>query len=239
MTRAEDEKKVERFQELCRKSLKFLGQGILGYDDWSALHDEIELELDAPENMKLILVPRGHLKSSVITIAKPIQWLLRDPNERILIANAVWDNARHFMWKIQDYLTDKSILPHLFGNFVSKRWNQDEFVIAQRTVAHAEPSIATTGLEKTQTSQHYTKILMDDLVVRENIGTKEQKQKVITFFKDTLDLLEPSGELVIVGTRWANGDLYQYIIENLAGMINGKRVRTHNERMGWRDLIAA
>jgi hypothetical protein len=165
--------------------------------------------------------------------------MCRDHNVRILLGNAVWDNARHFLWKIQDYLTGKSLLPVIFGNFQSKRWNQDEMTIAQRSVAHAEPTIATTGVEKTQTSQHYDKIMLDDLVVRENISTGEQREKVITFYRDTLDLLEPGGELVVIGTRWAMGDLYQHIIDNEMGSINGHVLGSELERSNWRDWVAA
>lgn len=232
----EMDSRVLKFQNLCRTSLKFLCTGVLGYGDWGDLHDDLERELDARERHKLIIIPRGHLKSSVITVGKSIQWILRDPNVRILIANAVWDNARHFLWKIQEFMTDKSVLPQLFGPFVSKRWNADEMVVLQRTKAHAEPTVATTGVEKTQTSQHYDKIIMDDLVVRENISTKEQREKVKNFFRDTLDLLEPGGEIVVVGTRWMVGDLYQWIIEELADVVNGKKVKVE-QRKEWRQFV--
>lgn len=141
------------------------------------------------------------------------------------------------MWKIQEYLTDKSALPLVYGNFISKRWNQDEFVIAGRTRAHAEPTIATTGVEKAQASQHYDDIILDDLVVRENISTKEQLEKVITFYKDTLDLLEPNGRITVVGTRWTLGDLYQHLIENESRSFNGHWLKSTSERSQWRDYV--
>jgi len=208
-------------------------------DDWCGLHDDMAKFLTQSGKKKLLLVPRGHLKSSVVTIGYAIQKLLIDPNVRILIANAVWDNARHFLWKIQEYLTDKSYLPVIFGPFQSRRWNQDEIVIAQRRKPNAEPTIATTGVEKTQTSQHYDVIIMDDLVVRENIGTADQMRKVIDFYKDTLDLKEPWGELIVIGTRWAMGDLYQHIIENESVSVNGKKFETAEDRLRWRDYVAA
>lgn len=233
------EEKLAFIHSQCRTNLKYLATRILGMDDWGGLHDDLERYLKASGNRKLILIPRGHLKSSIISIAYVIQQILRNPNIRVLIANAVWDNARKFMWKIQEYLTDKSVLSQLFGKFESKRWNSDEFVDLHRTKAHAEPTVATTGVEKTQTSQHYDLIVMDDLVVRENISTKDQREKVITFYKDTLDLLEPGGELIVVGTRWAMGDLYQHIIENEMKSINGHKLNNVEERKKWRDKVAA
>lgn len=223
----------------CQKSLKFLCRDIFDMREWGGLHDEIELFLNMSGKRKMLLVPRGHLKSSVVTIGWTIQQLLRAPNSRTLIANAVWDNARHFLWKIQDYLTDKSQLPFLFGAFESKKWNSDEIVIRQRTRASAEPSIATTGVEKAQASQHYDNIVMDDLVIRENISTVEQRNRVINFYRDTLDLLEPKGTLVIIGTRWAMGDLYQHIIENEMSTLNGHVFESEEDRINWRQYVAA
>ena len=80
---------------------------------------------------------------------------------------------------------------------------------------------------------------MDDLVVRENIGTREQREKVINFYRDTLDLLEPTGELVIVGTRWAMGDLYQHLLENEMVSINGHKLSNEDERSSWREHLRA
>ena len=236
---ADEKRKLEKVQETCKSSLKYLCKDVLRMEDWGSLHTDLEKYLKGSGPKKMILIPRGHLKSSVITIGYSIQKVLRDFNTRGLIANAVWDNARHFLYKISEYLTDKSYLPMLFGNFKSGRWNADEIVINQRTEAHAEATIATTGVEKTQTSQHYDWIVMDDLVVRENINTQEQRNKVIDFYRDTLDLLEPGGELVIIGTRWAMGDLYQHLIENEMRSLNGKDLENEEQRKVWRELIAA
>lgn len=231
----DQEEKLAHIKALCETNLKYLCKEILEMREWGELHDDITLQLRERGNRKLILVPRGHLKSSVVTIGYTIQSILKDMDTRILIANAVWDNARKFMWKIQEYLTEKSALPLLYGNFQSKRWNQDEFVVSHRRKAHAEPTIATAGVEKAQASQHYDHIILDDVVVRENMGTAEQQDKVINFYKDTLDLLEPEGTLTIIGTRWGLGELYSHIINNESCSMNGFYFRNDKERKDWRD----
>jgi predicted phage terminase large subunit-like protein len=62
-------------------------------------------------------------------------------------------------------------------------------------------------------SQHYDKIILDDVVNRDSVNTREQIEKTILFFKDILDLLEPGGELIILGTRWHDEDLYGWIMD--------------------------
>ena len=208
----------ENFRVLCKASLKFLCKGVMGYKDWSNnvdLHDAISAHIRKPSKFKLFLIPRDHLKSSIITKGGSIQRLLNNPNIRILIANNTWDNARKFLGSIQRYLVQGTMLSQNFGNFVDKNliWNKDEIVVKQRTMILDAPTIATTGLEKEQTSQHYDLIIADDLVARENVATSDQRNKVKDYINSLMALLEPNGELWVVGTRWSQDDAYGDLIE--------------------------
>lgn len=60
---------------------------------------------------------------------------------------------------------------------------------------------------------HNSLIVADDLINREYVRTKEMVEKSILYFKDLLDLLDPDGELLVIGTRWSHMDLYAWIIE--------------------------
>ena len=201
-------------QELCKKDLRFLCKEILNTPDWSGVHDDIHAFLEKPSKRKLILVPRGHLKSHVVTKAFAIQSLLRDPNVRILIANQVWTKAKEMLSEIKQSLLDKTILPMAFGEFSTEsRWNESEIVIRQRTKALSAPTIGTAGAEVEMTSTHYDIIILDDLQGLQNSATPEQREKVKRFYQSTLDLLEPGGLLIVVGTRWHLDDLYQHILD--------------------------
>jgi len=211
-----DVREIER--QLCVNSLKYLCSKILKMVDWDKCHDELEERLKRSSgNKKLILMPRGHLKTSIITVAKSIQILCNNPNAKILLANAIWDNARGFLSEIKEYLTDKSKLSQLFGRFESYRWNQDEIVIHQRTRPNKTPSISTAGVEKALASQHYDYIFLDDIVNRQTISNDDQLEKSWKFYTDSLDLLEPNGELYIIGTRWHYADVYGEILERERG----------------------
>lgn len=202
-------KERQAIQNLCRNNLKFLCKEVLGFEDWDNIHDEIAVFLEEQASRsKLIMIPRKHLKSSMITVGKGIQWILRDFNTRILIANAIWDNARNFLGQMSEFLDEKSELPKIFGKFKSNKWNKDEIVIKQRNKALPAATIATTGIGGTQTSQHYDRIVLDDVVGRENIGTQEQRQKVKDFYKDCLNLVEEIHDLTVLGTTWHEDDLY-------------------------------
>lgn len=204
---------VKAIQTASKQSLKFLCKEMLGMKDWGAVHDEVEAFLKRPSRRKHLELARGHLKSSVVTKGWTIQQVLNNPNIRILIANSVWDNSRKFLRSIQKYVGSGSLLHTYFGPFQSDHWNQDECTVSARSVILDAPTWATTGIEKEQTSQHYDLIVADDLVARENVGTKEQREKVYLYYKDLFDLLEPDGTIVVIGTRWHQDDLYAKILE--------------------------
>jgi len=76
-----------------------------------------------------------------------------------------------------------------------------------------EPTITAAGIDNNLVGGHYDLIIMDDVVNRDNVSTMDQISKVITRYKDSLDLLEPHGEMIIIGTRWHDSDLYGWIMD--------------------------
>lgn len=193
-------------------SLHFLCTQMLGYKDWDTIHDELEVFLAKPSSKKALLLPRGHLKSSIVTIGKSIQAILKNPNVRILIANQVWDMSRKFLAEIKAHL-ELSTLPKIFGQFKSEQWNQDAITVAQRSHAKKEPTILTTGIEAETTGGHFDLIFLDDLVGHQNCQTPEQRDKAKRFRRSMINLLEPGGRLVEVGTRWHLDDTFSEIFE--------------------------
>lgn len=208
---------VETEKFFIANKLDFLCQHYLNFKDWDGCHDDlVEFLEGAEKDRRLILMPRGHLKTSVVTVGKAIQHLLDDPDTTILLASAVWDNARSFLSEIKEYLSNKSKLPRVYGKFESNNWNQDNITIRQRKKPNKTPTITTAGIDKALTSQHYNVIIADDLVNRQTISTDEQRSKVKKFYSDLQDLLEPNGIMYIIGTRWHDGDLYGMLIKQQA-----------------------
>lgn len=205
---------IDQIRESCKSSLWFLCTQILGFQDWDTIHDEVEKFLARPANKKLLLLPRGHLKTAIINKGYVIKTILNNPNTRILIANQVWDKSREMLSEIKGYLEGKTELPKIFGEFVSNRWNEEKIEIRQRTKSLAAPTIATTGVEAEMTSTHFDLIILDDLMGLQNYKTKEQRDKVRAFYRSMINLLEPSGQLIVLGTRWHLDDLYQTILDN-------------------------
>lgn len=210
-------------RDRLRKELKLLCQGMLWYKDWDRVHDELQAFLDKPSHKKAILLPRGHLKTSIVTVGVTVQAILRDPNVRVLIANQVWDIARSFLRAVKGHLETTVLpdgtsgLPVLFGQFVSQRWNEDEIIVRQRSnKGLKEPTVMTTGVEAETTGGHYDLIILDDLTGHQNSSTPEQREKTKRFRRSMIDLLEPGGKLLEIGTRWHLDDTFSEIFEKEA-----------------------
>lgn len=231
---------VAAIRDMCRSSLKYLSKEFLGMSKWDdTLHDSLADYLESSGKYKLILIPRGHLKSSLVTVAWTVQQLLRNPDYRILIRNAVWDQSRRFLGQIQGYLED-SKLPLIFGPFTSTKaiWTKEELEIRQRKVKKASPTIMTAGLETSLTGLHFDIIIDDDLVNDKNTSTKEQIQKVIDVYNDSFNLLDRGGIHIVVGTRWSNRDLYGHILNTDISTVNGVTVK-QGIAEGWREAYNA
>lgn len=209
---------IARSRNRCKTSLRFLCKDILGMSLWDVCHDWLEDFLEqSTKNKKLILLPREHLKTSLITIGKSIQHILDNPDVSILYASAVQSNAESFLALTKGYLTAKSKLSEIFGKFESEKWNENEILIRQRKADQISKTISVAGSDKAITSQHYDVIFLDDIVNRQTVSTLEQMEKTKKFYSDVLDLLKKgSGILYVIGTRWDERDLYGHIIKNFS-----------------------
>lgn len=198
--------------ELGKEDLIYLMEEILKYPKMGAIHKKVEAKLKEAEvaHRGIFLLPRGHLKTTEITISYVIQRLLRDPNLRVLITNERLDNARSFLREIKGHFEKNEALRFLYGDQVNsdEKWTETQIVLSGRKKNIKEPSIQVGSLDVSLTSQHYDLIIADDLVSRNNIGTKEQMMKPKQYWKDLQSLLEPDGTIIVVGTRWNFDDLY-------------------------------
>jgi len=238
MSWKEEEAIKNEARQLCREDLHYLAKDVLGYNRITEhYHKQMAMDIDSPRyRFKLLLHPRGHFKSTLGTEARSIQKLLRNPNERILITNAKLDNSRKFLRAIANHFHNNSKFRWLcrgwwMDNYATKyhqaefgdkldwvmRDTQDEFTLL-RPYEGREGSITTGSTESSLVSQHYSCIIADDLINRDFVRTADMIEKSILYFKDLLDLLDPDGEMEIIGTRWSHVDLYRWIIEEFGGV---------------------
>ena len=80
---------------------------VVGWPDiYEPLHRKVcnFVEDNIRKKYLLIMLPRGTFKSSIITIGYTLYRIAKNPNERILIANATYPMACQFLSQIKDNL---------------------------------------------------------------------------------------------------------------------------------------
>lgn len=196
--------------------LLYLSKKILGYTAVEkSVHGKLcKIVQDITHLEKLLLLPRGTFKTSLVTISRTIQLLINNPNLRICIDSETYENSKKYLKEIREQFEFNRELRLLYGNFVAKRgWLDESITVAKRTEIHKEPSVDIMSVDTVKVGMHYDYIFCDDLHSDKNTGTSEQIQKVIDHYKLLLSILEPGGGQIIIGTHWHFRDLYQYIID--------------------------
>jgi len=212
---------IAMIRDLAPKSLYIFNKFVLevekGDDKFvklASFHRELcRFVTDRTDRRKLILIPRSHLKTKLISIGYSLQQIVKNPKVRILIYSATWQMAVDIHSAIQKNLQSCEWLLASWGDLSKGAtvWAQDRTRLA--TANKREPTITAAGIDNNLVGGHYDLIIMDDVVNRDNIATMDQIQKVVTRYKDSLDLLEPHGQLIVIGTRWHDSDLYGWIMD--------------------------
>lgn len=218
----------EQLRELCKGSLYLLSKGVLSYtskigkDFVSPLHRKM---CDDAQNMSIHrrfdLWPRGHFKTSVYSIAKPIWLYLNNPNVRIFLAASTSTNASKRLYIIKRVFERNTLFRWLFPEHVPQfektKWSQTE-VLLPRTEDYQEYTIEVMGVGGRVTGRHYDFMIKDDLIDETSLDSmgvpsEEMMNDAKQWHDYSESLLE---DLVVgydhlVGTRWADNDLMDHI----------------------------
>lgn len=173
----------------------------------------------AETEKKLLLLPRGHIKSNLITIDYVLWRLWKNPNIRILIRSHKDPDACKFLRGIKDAILDDPVFGKVCPEIKPamdgprrKLWNESQ-IIVQRDGQFIDPTVEAIGDGET-TGRHFDLIIMDDIVTRASVTSPELILKTREMRELSESLLDPGGQTFIVGTRYDFGDEYGYILED-------------------------
>jgi len=204
-----------------------------------AFHKEMcEFVDHNPTKQKLLLVPRGHLKSTIVTIGKTLQWIAEDPSVRILIANATYSMATTFLNVIKRQLQTNKAFIEMFGNLAinPEKWTENAITLPSNksTGGEKESTVFCYGVGGNLVSQHFDKIILDDVVNEGTVNTRDQIENTLQFYRSCQPLLEKNGELIIIGTRYREDDLYGHIMDKENGLLQDFEV--FDRKAIWNEL---
>lgn len=223
----------------CKTDLFFLAHDILNYSKMTHnTHQELcdyttsilpnppeihDANFDPTKNLLLLLMPRGTFKSSVVTVAFTLQFILNEPNARILIDSETFSKSKAFLREIQDHLINneqyREVFKAIHGMYPyetrtkAKLWTDSEIILPCRARPLKEPTVSCAGIDVTKNGMHYDLIICDDLHSEKNVTNREQIVQVIDHYKLAFSLLDPGKPMIVIGTRWHELDLYGHIID--------------------------
>lgn len=214
----------EDIRQKYKDSLWFLSKDLLGYKDLTpGFHYKYmckKLVEPRKKPIRLLMFPRGHFKTTVLTIAHSIFLQLKKPGIRILIVSGVIANAKSMVTSIGSHYIINQRFRKWFPEYCPQnvrapetKWTTEEIHVLNRfskgDVPVMEGTFEAFGPESTITSRHYDYIKLDDLVTRENSTTREQMIKIKEFYKSVFPLKDhPNTPIDVIGTRWDDFDLY-------------------------------
>lgn len=247
--------------------LKFKG----GRSEFAEIHTEMSefftqtQLLNYEKRRRLGLVPRGHLKSTLGTVAYVLWRLYRNPNLRICVATATKPLALQFVREIKQYFEDENLQetvwnnrPHVHGRMVpildkagysrrNRKWDlgddteaEDKKVLWRsdaiqvlRSEVYKEPSVIAASPGSTITGMHFDLMILDDIINDDTTATVDKMEKTKSWSQDLESIIDPprsvvfgkiqnielreliGDELLVWGTRYAKGDYYEYLLDNL------------------------
>jgi hypothetical protein len=193
-------------------------------------------DLEALTKKMMILWPRGLFKTSSV-IVDIVQTILNYPNVRICFLTGgdqlakrqiarvkrVFEKpTKRFKFLFPEYclksVRNKKIQdetdPRAWSDELCKMGTAHEFTVPCRTNdTFAEPTFAISTARSVKAGSHFDLIYIDDLVNETNYRSVKLLEKCYQDYIDICPLLEPTGFILMTGTRYSFGDTYERIQE--------------------------
>jgi predicted phage terminase large subunit-like protein len=167
---------------------------------------------------KLINVPRGGFKSTVLSVGYSLWQITKNPNIRILLTCLSLDNAKEYLGEIKQHIEHNELFKALYGDLKPKdkgQWRAEDINVSSRTrVQGKEATVTVGGINQSKVGMHYDLIIMDDVLDGDTVNTSDQIQKTLRQYRLMLSILDPGCKLIIIGTRYHFYDLYGHIQEH-------------------------
>lgn len=161
--------------------------------------------------------PRGSAKTTWGDTAT-IGWLIAQfPHLRIGLMSKTSDHAKDFSrairWTIESNDRFHEVFPDVRPS--ATKWTDSQWLIENSPWLGSNfANLFAQGAGGQIASKRFDVIICDDILDEENSKTPEQRAAVEEWFWKTLfPCLAPNGVVIVLGTRWAEDDIYQKLTD--------------------------
>ena len=180
------------------------------------MHSSMKFEKGVANNRILVNIPPNHAKSMTITVDYVTWQVARNPNFRVLIVSQTQRLAADFLYAIKQRLThpmyadlQSAYAAGVGFNSKTASWQATRVTFGNelRESSEKDPNIEAVGIGGQIYGKRADMIIVDDAVTLSNANDFERQIKWLT--QDVRSRLNPTGKLIIIGTRVASVDLYR------------------------------
>lgn len=164
-----------------------------------------------------IFGPRGHGKTTLMSVGYPIWRLGKNPNLRIKIGAQSDSKAMQIVGEISTNIeTNKRIhkvFPDLMPDY-KQGWSKTQLFV-QRSRIMKDPSVEAAGVLSAITGGRFDLFIADDLVDYKNAIQIPALRRMVhdTFYTNWLNLADSdASEVIYIATLWTDADLSYHIL---------------------------
>jgi len=221
---------MDMFRQASLVNLYFYLTVVAGFSGpYNELNDHLHLDMANFRQSSACMEPgargamflgRSHYKSTVGTHGALGWEVIRNPNIRIGLYNAVIDKAYQFLGVTMDTFKNNMLFKELFPEFVIPK-NQAAFLVPARTRTFPEPTIKVGGVGGSSAGDHFDLADLDDIVSEQHLtGMREasaEMGKISNWYsgvKNSILQNQKTSRLIVKGTRYGIDDPYGMHIFN-------------------------
>jgi hypothetical protein len=182
----------------------------------SWFHPAMKYEKGIGDNRILLNIPPNHAKSITVTVDYVTYKIVNNPNFRVLIVSQTQRLAADFLYAIKQRLThpmyeelQQAYAAGVGFNTKTASWQATRVTFGEelRESSEKDPNLEAVGIGGQIYGKRADMIIIDDAVTLSNANDFERQIKWLT--QDVRSRLNPTGKLIVVGTRVSAVDLYK------------------------------
>jgi len=190
---------IAKLTARCNFDFPFFCEHILGIKNLNEFHME-PTKYIYNEREILIIWPRGHLKTTIWSIAYPIWRLWRERGIEICIVSSALEQSQKIIEEIQKRIEDNDFLRELVPKNRQETWNKSQLNTENGNKCYHKP------FNSTARGTHVDYLIPDDILREENLSQEQIKDYFWGIFYPAVQTRK--GQILMVGTPMTTKDLF-------------------------------
>jgi hypothetical protein len=147
-------------------------------------------------------------KTQQLSVALPLYTLGRNPRARIAIVSNIQEQSKKIIATIKNYVERSDQLHEVFPRLKpGGKWTET-IISVERDGNIKEPSVQAFGANGKITGARLDLVIIDDIHGEDNVGSKDARDKLYTWFYSTIvSRLSRQAQVIFVGNAWHPDDL--------------------------------